>query len=170
MNRTIDRIRVTATLLTTAHHIARKGQTRLDDMKLSSLELPPLPLLPQLEAMRRKARKKKVPQLPLGTHGRLPEVGEFRITDVSGVVHLEWQLSGTAWRSYSFGELSRDPDLAGERLEVGWLVANLWLLEGHRVRASIPGPNEAMRESARFFDAEDRWRHWAQVSAGHMLF
>jgi hypothetical protein len=120
--------------------------------------------------MRRKARRRKVPQLQVDAHGRLPGVGEFKIIDVSGTVHLEWQMQDGAWKRFSFDELSRNPGLASERLEVGWLVANLWLLQGRRVRDSIPGPNEAMRESARFFDAEDRWRHWAQVPAGHMIF
>ena len=33
----------------------------------------------------------------------------------------------------------------------------------------VAGPNEAMRESSRFFEAEDMWRHWSQVPAGYMI-
>ena len=61
------------------------------------------------------------------------------------------------------------PDLAAQRLEVGWLIANLRMIEGRHVRDAIPGPNGAMRESSRYFEAEDRWRHWSQVRAGHMI-
>ena len=49
-----------------------------------------------------------------------------------------------------FDALSRDPDLEKQRLEVGWLIANVWMVEGRRIRDAIPGPNEAMRESARY--------------------
>ncbi|MBP0447316.1 hypothetical protein J8J14_21325 [Roseomonas sp. SSH11] len=142
----------------------------MDNANPGNPELPPLPKTEDLEAVRRKARKRKVPQLQVDAYGRLPGVGDFKIIDVSGTAHLEWQMQDGACKRFSFDELSRNPGLAGERLEVGWLVANLWLLQGRRVRDSIPGPNEAMRESARFFDAEDRWRHWAQVPAGHMIF
>lgn len=142
----------------------------MDNAQVGSPEIPPLPEPADLDVMRRKARKRKVPQLQVDAHGRLPGVGEFKIIEVSGTIHLEWQVGGGAWKRFSFDELSKNPDLAGERLEVGWLIANLWLLQGRAVRNAIPGPNEAMRESARFFDAEDRWRHWAQVHAGHMIF
>jgi hypothetical protein len=87
-----------------------------------------------------------------------------------GARYLEWQMHGGAWKRFEFDDLSRNPNLAAERLEVGWLIANIFLFEGRRVRESIPGPNEAMRESARFFEEEGRWRHWAQVRAGHMVF
>lgn len=132
--------------------------------------LPPLPKAEHLEAMGRKARKKKVPHLPADLHGQLPGIGEFKIVDAGGTIHLEWQIQDGPRKRFGFDELSRDVGLASERLEVGWLIADLWLAHGHRIRNSIPSPNEAMRESARFFDAEDRWRHWAQVPAGHMIF
>jgi hypothetical protein len=72
-------------------------------------------------------------------------------------------------QAFTFDDLSLNPDLEAQRLEVGWLIANLWMIEGRKVRDAIPGPNEAMRESSWYFEAEDRWRHWSQVSAGHMI-
>ena len=53
---------------------------------------------------------------------------------------------------------------------MGWVIANAFMVDGRRIRDAIPGPNEAMRESAYFFNAEARWRHWAQVMPGHMIF
>jgi hypothetical protein len=32
-------------------------------------------------------------------------------------------------------------------------IANLWMIEGRKVRDAIPGLNEAMRESSRYFEA-----------------
>jgi hypothetical protein len=137
---------------------------------MTTYELPPLPGEEALKSMRKKARKRKIPNPKVGSSGRLPGVGEFRIVENDGVVCLQWQMADSEPKRFSFDALSRDPDRAEQRLEVGWLIANLWMVEGHRIRDAIPGPNEAMRESAPYFDSEERWRHWAQVAAGHMLF
>jgi hypothetical protein len=136
----------------------------------AAYKLPPVPDADALDAWRQKARKRKAPTLDLGAHGGLPGLGEFKILEVDGAHHLEWRMAGGPPKCFAFDLLGRDPSLSAERLEVGWLVANLWHVQGRRVRDAIPGPNEAMRESARFFDAEERWRHWAQVPVGHMLF
>ena len=133
-------------------------------------QLPSLPGEEALKVMRKKARKRKIPNIKVGSSGCLPGVGEFRIVENGGVVCLEWQMADGAPKRFAFDALSRDPDLAEQRLEVGWLTANVWMVEGRRIRDAIPGPNEAMRESARYFDAEERWRYWAQVAAGHMVF
>jgi hypothetical protein len=133
-------------------------------------ELPPLPTAGALEAMRKKARKQKIPKVVVGSHGCLPGVGEFRIVEDDSAACLEWQVVGGKPNKFAFDALSRDSKLAEQRLEVGWLIANTFMVDGRRIRDAIPGPNEAMRESARYFDAEARWRHWAQVSSGHMIF
>jgi hypothetical protein len=138
--------------------------------KIHTYDLPSPPSEEALAAWRQKARKKKVPTLDIGARGCMPGIGEFKITEADGVSYLEWEMVGNVPKRFSFVDLGRDPDLAADRLEVGWLIANLWMLEGRRVRDSIPGPNEAMRESERYLNAEDRWRHWARVPAGHMLF
>jgi hypothetical protein len=137
---------------------------------MTAYELPPLPATEKLEVMRKKARKRKIPSIEVGLHGALPGVGEFRIVENDGVASLEWQTADGEPKRSTFQALSRDPDLAEQRLEVGWLIANCWMVEGRRIRDYIPDPNAAMRETNRFFDAEKKWRHWAQVSAGHMLF
>jgi hypothetical protein len=137
---------------------------------MTTYQLPPLLGEEALTVMRKNARKRKVPNIEVGSSGRLPGVGEFRIVENGGVVCLEWQMADGEPKRLAFDALSRDPDLAEQRLEVGWLIANLWMVKGRRVRDAIPGPNEAMRESARYFDAEERWRYWAQVAAGHMVF
>ena len=137
---------------------------------MTTYELPPPPGEEALKVMRKKARKRKIPNIEVGSSGCLPDVGKFRIAENGGVVYLEWQMADGEPERLAFGALSRDPDLAEQRLEVGWLIANCWMVEGRRIRDAIPGPNEAMRESARYFDAEERWRYWAQVAAGHMVF
>jgi hypothetical protein len=137
---------------------------------MTTYQLPPLPREEALKVLRKKARKRKIPNIKVGSSGRLSGIGEFKIVGNGGVVCLEWQMAGGEPKRFAFDALSRDPDLAEQRLEVGWLIANVWMVEGRRIRDAIPGPNEAMRESARYFDAEERWRHWAQVAAGHMVF
>jgi hypothetical protein len=133
-------------------------------------ELPPLPTAGALEAMRKKARKQKIPKVVVGSHGCLPGVGEFRIVEDDSAACLEWQVVGGNPNKFAFDALSRDSKLAEQRLEVDWLIANAFMVDGRRIRDAIPGPNEAMRESAYFFNAEARWRHWAQVTPGHMIF
>jgi hypothetical protein len=137
---------------------------------MPTYQLPPLPRKEALKVVRKKARKRKIPIVEVGSSGRLPGVGEFRIVENGDVVCLEWRMADGEPKRLAFDALSRDPELAEQRLEVGWLIANLWMIEGRRVRDAIPGPNEAMRESARYFDAEETWRHWAQVDAAHMIF
>jgi hypothetical protein len=137
-------------------------------MQKSRIELPPLPTAETLVIKRNKARKRKVPKVDVGSAGHLPGVGQFKIIEVDGAVCLEWQMADSETKRFTFDDLSQNPDLEAQRLEVGWLIANLWMIEGRKVRDAIPGPNEAMRESSRYFEAEDRWRHWSQVSAGHM--
>jgi len=132
--------------------------------------LPPAPDANTLDAWRRKARKRKVPSLYLGMEGCLPGLGDFKIVERDATPHLEWSMAGASRKCFGFDLLGRDPDLSADRLEIGWLVANFWHVQGRLVRDAIPGPIEAMRESSRYFDAEGRWRHWAQVPAGHMLF
>ena len=121
---------------------------------MTTYELPPPPGEEALKVMRKKARKRMIPNIKVGSSGCLPGVGEFRIVENGGVVCLEWQMVDSEPKRLAFDALSRDPDM----------------VEGRRIRDAIPGPNEAMRESNPYFDAEERWRHWAQVAAGHMVF
>lgn len=132
--------------------------------------VPQLPDSATLATMRKGARKRKVPRLSVGTSARLPGVGETKILDADGDICIEWQLVGHETRRFSFKKLSLSPELEALRLEVGWLMASIFLLHGSQVRDQIPGPNEAMRESSPYFEAEARWRHWAVAPAGHMIF
>jgi hypothetical protein len=135
----------------------------------SPIELPPLPTAEALTIMRKKARKRKVPKVDVGSHGHLHGVGQFKIIETDGAVSLEWQIADSETKRFTFEDLCQNPDFDAQRLEVGWLIANIWMIEERKVRDAIPDPNEAMRESSRYFEAEDTWRHWSQVLAGHMI-
>jgi hypothetical protein len=52
-------------------------------------------------------------------------------------------------------------ELADDRLRFGWLIADMYQLDGLHLLDAIPGPNEAMRESAPLFKAASEWRRWA---------
>jgi hypothetical protein len=62
-------------------------------MQKSRIELPPLPTDETLIIMRNKARKRKVPEVDVGSAGHLPGVRQFKIIEVDGSVCLEWQMA-----------------------------------------------------------------------------
>jgi hypothetical protein len=89
------------------------------------------------------------------------KVGRFNTVADGDDVRINWQIAGGDAKSALFAELSSNQAYADLRLEYGWMMANCWRVEGLRTLWSIPGPNEAMQESNRFFKEEARWRAWA---------
>ena len=90
---------------------------------MTTYQLPPLPGEEALKVMRKKARKRKIPNIKVGSSGCLPGVGEFKILENGGVVCLEWQMADGEPKRLAFDALSRDPELLEQRLEVDWLIA-----------------------------------------------
>jgi hypothetical protein len=81
-------------------------------------------------------------------------------------LHDCWFLFNNIWTrrcdgSAPFFALGEDPSLEAERLELGWMIANMARAEAVRMLQTIPGPHEAMAEANHFHREEERWRCWA---------
>lgn len=120
-----------------------------------------LPLAVELPQLRAKVKRAKTPNLPVGACWDNTIVGSFSTTSGPDGVTVEWQLAGGPKRSALFLALCEDPSLEAERLELGWMIANMARVEAKRMLQTIPSPNEAMAEANHFYREEERWRCWA---------
>jgi hypothetical protein len=116
----------------------------------------------ELAELRAKSDKRlKPPTLNAGEWSSNTVLGEFETVDDPKGLRVNWQVINGERRTALFSDLSTKKELADLRLELGWLLANGWRVEGLRLLWSIPGPKEAQVESAPFFKEERRWRQWA---------
>ena len=138
-------------------------------------ELPKTPTADELSKLRSGLRKRKVPEIFSGWHGRHAEIGQFKIISVEGEIVVEWTINGQAPKKSSLGDLCSKPERELDRLDFGWMVANMTRLDKiHRTDAiDIPHPLLEVKEKGRvwnyFEKIEKRWRHWAIVPAGYMI-
>lgn len=121
-----------------------------------------LPTPSELPALRAKRdRRLKPPRLNSGEWSSNTVLGAFETLDTPEGLSVTWQVVNGEIRTALFEELETRSELADLRLELGWLLANGWRVEGLRLLWSIPGPKEAQDESEPFFKEERRWRQWA---------
>jgi hypothetical protein len=128
-------------------------------------QLPELPSQAELVKRRRngwrKRCKAKHPRIG-ATSGSHPELGWFEIKPHGDSYLVKFCFgAGGAEQSALLSDLCDREELAENRLRFGWLVANMCTLDGLHLRSAIPGPHEAMRESAPILKAADDWRRWA---------
>ena len=128
----------------------------------------------EIELMRKGLRKRKLPQISTEMYGNLIGLGSFKVIgDMGGLLSVEWQVTATGgkneMRIYRFSDLSFSPDLEKERYELGMLISKIFSEHGREILNSIPGPNEAMMASNRYFVEADKWEHWAKVTTGFFL-
>jgi ankyrin repeat protein len=128
-------------------------------------QLPPLPLEDELVKRRKtgwkKRRRAKHPPIRV-TEGRHPRLGqfEFQSQDDSYLVKFRIGPKGKS-RSATLCDICDREELADDRLRLGWLIADMYELDGLHLLDAIPGPDIAMRESAPLFKAAWEWRRWA---------
>lgn len=139
-------------------------------------ELPAMPSQDALTVMRKGLRKQKVPDVSRMTEGGHPKIGQFGFEHLPDEIIATWNLVDGPGKRATFADLCFAADRELDRLELGWMIANMAQLdmEHHLERArDIPHPDYCMREMSRiaghFGKIEKRWRHWASVPAGHML-
>jgi len=128
----------------------------------------------ELEELRKGLRKRKLPQISAVMFGQLIGLGSFKVIgDDKELLSIEWQVTATGGRNekriYRFSDLSFSPDLEKERYKLGMLISKIFSEHGREIRNSIPGPNEAMKESNPYFAEADKWEHWAKVTPGFFL-
>lgn len=128
-----------------------------------------LPRVPTLEDLiqRDPAAKKIVPpKVADGDHFDHPQLGGFSIS-YDTEFHIEWFIRKRKRKIRSLVELSERADLESERLEVGWLVGNLFsLCRIHDLeRFGVPRGEQGLREYARLANwynkKEAMWYQWA---------
>ena len=132
------------------------------------------PLPSELPSLRKGRRKRKIPDVFAGMRGHLVDRGRFRFRIEGDRHEVQWfigpEQSQQAWKSALWSELCCNPALELERLELGWLIADVCMERGNHMMKCIPAPNEAMKEAAPYWSMGDAWYHWAVVAAGHMVF
>lgn len=139
-------------------------------------ELPHMPSPEKLKMMRKGLRKQKLPDAASMTHGGHDKIGQFVFEHQTDKVMVRWNLAEGASKQATFAELCFSPEREQDRLELGWMIANMAQLDmEHELEdaRNIPHPEYCMREMSRimgyFGKIEKRWRHWAIAQAGHML-
>lgn len=120
-----------------------------------------LPDIEELVILRKKYLKRKMPSLATNQHADNTKLGWFKTASSEAGLTIDWQTLNGQEHCEIFHELENQLNLAPLRLELGWLIANLWRVEGFRLLWSIPDPNIGMKESSRYFTEEARWRAWA---------
>ena len=128
-----------------------------------------LPTKEQLPALRKGLRKREAPTVRAGMHGSFCTVGSFSVTPMDDTFVIEWSRNGHDSKSAEFRALSTDPTLELDRLELGWLISNMFDLEVQRIMDSIGHPIDAFNAAAESRKKADVWRHWAKVKAGYMV-
>jgi hypothetical protein len=133
----------------------------------------PKPTNDQLSDLRQGLRKRKVPGVFNGMWCSQPGIGGARFIADGDDFKVEWVTFENGQKSTSkfagFHQLCDDPSLEMQRLEVGYVIANIQSYQGQEIANSIGDPNEAAREAKPYWNLADSWRHWALVSAGHMI-
>lgn len=132
-----------------------------------------MPTVEEFAEMRKGLRKRKRPQLSTEMFGHAPGIGQFDVSEQTGKLFIEWQIESNGVkgekRRVGFDELSDQMDLEQDKYEVGMLISNIFSEHGREIRNSIPGPREAMMASNQYFDASEKWEHWAKVAPGFFL-
>lgn len=126
--------------------------------------LPSAEQLPELRAM---TKRLKPPKLPAGAQWSNSKVGGYSTKAGADGVIVTWRPVDGQERTAPFDALGCDPLYEAERLELGWMVANMLGVEAARMLQCIPGPNEAMSEANKYYREEDRWRAWALWGSIH---
>ena len=124
-----------------------------------------LPTETELPKLRAKVKRFKPPELPAGGHWENSKVGSYKTEQSLDGVLVTWSMVGGVERTEFWERLCEDPTVATERLELGWMIANMLGIEAVRALRSIPGPNEAMEEANFYWREEKRWRKWALVGS-----
>jgi len=130
-------------------------------------QLPPKPRVEDLDALRKGLRKRKPPTLEL-EHGEHKRLGKFRIMRTEGEILIEWSID-RASRCVSLKDLNLKPEHEPDRLEIGWLIANMYKLDCIHNCDGIADLREIMKMTQWYGRHEDAYRHWALVPAGHMI-
>jgi hypothetical protein len=88
-------------------------------------------------------------------------LGQFKIFDSPNGPQIEWALPGAQPSKLSIYTLSTDPSLASEKLDIGWIIASMYELDGLHNSDEIPDPREMMKELSKYMRTAEHYQHWA---------
>jgi len=122
----------------------------------------PLPNKDELRAYSKKVRRLKLPTVNDGDSWGNSKVGEFSVQKIADEeLIVTWKTLNGIEKSADFSKLGSDPAYEEQRLELGWMIANMARVEAVRMLRTIPDPDEAMQQSELYGREENRWRYWA---------
>lgn len=132
------------------------------------------PTAEELTGLRKGLRKRLIPRVFDGMWSSQPGIGGVIFHRDGKTYRVEWVVGASEKdqprKKAMFDDLCIRPEMELERLEIGYLLAELCEDHAAKVIESIGGPIEAMGEAAPIFKTADDWRHWGLVPAGHMKF
>jgi len=125
-----------------------------------------IPNKEELASLQKSIRARKLPKINDGMSGRHTDIGEFKCFKTSQDFRIEWQRIGGKPKSAFFKELIDFEKNAQDRLDCGYLIADIINKEAVILLHSIPDSKEAMKYTNSYFDMEEAWRHWAIIPTG----
>ena len=136
-------------------------------------QLPPMPSTADLPAKRKGSRKAKAPPFGPDHCGGHEDLGQFKV-ELDSEYYFEWNLAGSTKKRHSFTDLCNKPELEGERLELGWLIGNIYSLNDLHYCANFsPAGDASLNEFNRvtnWYEKKKRsWYRWAVAAPGHTL-
>jgi hypothetical protein len=125
-----------------------------------------------LKLLRKGLRKKLPPQIKDGDHGYLPKLGEFKVLSKNSELYLEWRLLDQSNREVKIAkwlDLCKEINFEHERLEIGYMLHEMYSNKAKEIRDSIGHPMLAIQYADPYEELANRWKHWGIVQAGFML-
>jgi hypothetical protein len=132
-----------------------------------------LPNEDELVMQRKGLRKQKPPKIFDGMWASEPGIGGVKFSASSDDFKVEWvsfdagvksELKEAMWKS-----LCVDTKLARQRLEIGFVLFELFELQARKVMESVGHPITAFNEAKPYRAEAKRWKHWGVVLPGYML-
>lgn len=129
--------------------------------------------IPSAEALveiRKTIKKKRRPSVRDGEHGGHEELGFFSIR-VENEPYIIWNLKAGEEKKVSYKNLCELVEYELARLEVGWLIGNIYTLNKliDLERLGVPAGESALKEFARisnwYENKEKTWYEWAVAKA-----
>ena len=140
-------------------------------------DLPKIPTKEELPAYREGVIKMKIPEFELYDNGDHVELGGFKVFfDDNDGFFFEWHIADCDKKKFAFSALCNKPELEFERLELGWLIGNIYSLNKIHDLESVGVPyneymfNERARLDNWYAERETPWYQWAVASPGQMIF
>ena len=133
-------------------------------------QLPKVPDAQQLAEIKKKIKEKKRPSIKDGDHGGHEDLGFFTVL-VQNEPQIEWNINRGLSKKLSFKDLCERSEYELERLEVGWLIGNIYSLNklADLERIGVPAGESALKEYARisnwYEEKEKIWYEWALAKA-----